>query len=85
MFDGKSCADILKHLWLLPNFGALVPEELQELGDEDVERSVDSIAVQDLRIVFTDLLQRSKRSLHQHFVLNTLSVNLPDCICIILL
>ena len=40
-------------------------EELQELGYHDVERPVENIAVQDLRRVLTDLLQRSERTLQE--------------------
>ena len=38
-------------------------EELQELGDHDVERPVQSLAVQQLRRVLADLLQRPERAL----------------------
>ena len=38
-------------------------EELQELGNHDVERAVENVAVQDLCRVLTDLLQRSERTL----------------------
>ena len=47
----------------LPDLGALMPEELKELGNEDIEWSVNSITVQGLCIVFTDLLKCSKCSL----------------------
>jgi hypothetical protein len=40
-----------------------VLEELQELGNHDVERAVENVAVQDLCRVLTDLLQRSERTL----------------------
>lgn len=38
-------------------------EKLQELGDHDVQRTIQHVAVQDLSRVLTDLLQGSKRSL----------------------
>lgn len=38
-------------------------EELQELGDHDVEGPVESITVEKLRRVFTDLLQSTKGAL----------------------
>lgn len=47
-----------------PDLGAAVLEELQELGDHDVEGPVEGIAIQELRRVFTDLLQGSKGSLN---------------------
>jgi len=40
-----------------------VLEELQELGNHDVERPVQHVAVQDLRRVLADLLQRAERTL----------------------
>lgn len=51
----------------IPYLGAAVLEELEEFGDHDVERPVESIAVQQLRRVLADLLQCSKRALrHRH-------------------
>ncbi len=41
-------------------------EELQELGDEDVERSVERVRVQTLGGVLADLLQRAESSLQVH-------------------
>lgn len=38
-------------------------EKLQELGDHDVQRTIQHVTVQDLSRVLTDLLQGSKRSL----------------------
>ena len=38
-------------------------EECEELGDEDVEGSVEVVGVEDLRGVLADLLQSSERSL----------------------
>ena len=56
-----------------------MPEELKELGNEDVQWSVNSITVQGLCIVFTDLLQCSKCSLQIKLMLlkqNYTQVNL---------
>ena len=51
----------------LPDLGAAVLEELEELWYHDVEGSVQSVAVQQLRRVLADLLQCSKRALrHGH-------------------
>ena len=51
----------------VPNLGAAVLEELEEFGDHNVERSVQSVAVEQLRRVLADLLQCSKRALrHGH-------------------
>lgn len=47
----------------LPDLGATVLKELQELGNHDVEGPVESITIQELRRVFADLLQGSKGSL----------------------
>lgn len=46
-----------------PDLGAAVLEELQELGDHDVERAVQGVAVQQLGGILADLLQGSKRAL----------------------
>lgn len=40
----------------MPNFGAAMLEELKELWDHDIKRPVESIAVQELSRIFTDLL-----------------------------
>ena len=45
---------------LVPNLRTAVLEELKEFGDHNVERSVQSVAVQQLRRVLADLLQCSK-------------------------
>lgn len=51
----------------IPYLGAAVLEELEEFGDHDVEGSVESVAVQQLRRVLADLLQCSERALrHGH-------------------
>ncbi len=51
----------------VPDLGAAVLEELKEFRNHDVEGSVQSVAVQQLRRVLADLLQRSKRALrHGH-------------------
>lgn len=51
----------------IPDLGAAVLEELEEFGDHDAERPVESVAVQQLRRVLADLLQCSKRALrHGH-------------------
>lgn len=47
----------------LPYLWTAVLEELQELGDHDVQRPVQHVAVQDLGRVLADLLQSPKRSL----------------------
>lgn len=46
-----------------PDLGTAVLKKLQEFGDHDVERPVQSITVEQLRRIFADLLQRSKGSL----------------------
>lgn len=46
-----------------PDLGAAVLEELQELGDHDVERAVQGVAVQQLGGILADLLQGSERAL----------------------
>lgn len=46
-----------------PDFGAAVLEKLQELGDHDVERPVQGVAVQQLGGILADLLQGSERAL----------------------
>ena len=46
-----------------PDFGTAVLEELQELGDEHVERPVEGVRVQHLGGVLTHLLQRPERAL----------------------
>ena len=48
---------------MIPNLGAVVLEKLQELGNHDVKRTIQHVAIQDLSRVFTDLLQGSKSSL----------------------
>lgn len=54
-------------LFMVPYLGAAVLEELKEFRDHDVERPVESVAVQQLRRVLADLLQCSKRALrHGH-------------------
>lgn len=54
-------------LSLVPNLGTAVLEELKEFWYHNVEGSVQSVAVQQLRRVFADLLQCSKRALrHGH-------------------
>ena len=50
----------------LPDLRTAVLEELQELGDHDVERPVQSLAVQEFWRVLADLLQCSKRALWMH-------------------
>lgn len=51
----------------VPNLGAAVLEELKEFRYHNVEGSVQSVTVQQLRRVFADLLQCSKRALrHGH-------------------
>lgn len=40
-----------------------MPEELKELWDEDVQRPVQHVAVQDLGRILTDLLQGPERAL----------------------
>lgn len=44
----------------VPNLGAAVLEELEEFWYHNVEGSVQSVAVQQLRRVLADFLQRSK-------------------------
>ena len=52
---------------MVPYLGTAVLEELKEFGDHNVEGSVQSVAVQQLRRVLADLLQCSKRALrHGH-------------------
>ena len=46
-----------------PDLGAAVFEELQKLGDHDVEGPVESVTVQQLRRVLTDLLKSSEGTL----------------------
>ena len=46
-----------------PNGGTLMGKELYELGYEDIERSVQSIRVQLIIAVLTDLVESRKRSL----------------------
>lgn len=46
-----------------PDLGTAVLKKLQEFGDHDVERPVQSVTVEQLRRIFADLLQRSKGSL----------------------
>ena len=46
-----------------PDLGATVLEELEELGDHDVEGPVEGIAVQQFRRFLTDFLQGSEGSL----------------------
>lgn len=48
---------------MIPNLRTAVLEKLQELGDHDVQRTIQHVTVQDLSGVLTDLLQGSKRSL----------------------
>lgn len=54
-----------------PDFGAAVLEELEKFGDHDVQRSVQSVAVQELRGILTDFLKSAKGSLkkkkHKNF------------------
>lgn len=51
----------------VPYLGAAVLEELKEFGDHNVEGSVQSVTVQQLRRVLANLLQCSKRALrHGH-------------------
>lgn len=47
----------------IPNLRTAVLEKLQELGDHDIQRAIQHVAVQDLSRVLTDLLQSSKSSL----------------------
>lgn len=47
----------------LPYLWTAVLEELQELGDHNVQRPVQHVAVQDLGRVLADLLQGPERSL----------------------
>ena len=46
-----------------PDGGALVGEELDELGDEDVEGSVEGIRVQLVIAILTDLVQSTECTL----------------------
>lgn len=46
-----------------PDLGAAVLEELQKFGNHDVKRPIESITVQQLGRVLTDLLQSSKGAL----------------------
>lgn len=51
----------------VPNLRATVLEELKEFRNHNIEWSVQSVAVQQLRRVLADLLQCSKRALrHGH-------------------
>lgn len=50
-------------MFILPDLGATVLEELQKLGDHHVEWSVQHVTVQDLSRVLTDFLQCSKSAL----------------------
>lgn len=45
-------------------------EKLQELGDHDVQRTIQHVTVQDLSGVLADLLQGSKRSLRDKMCIN---------------
>ena len=51
------------------DLGRVVLEKLQELGDQNVQRPVQRVAVQNLGRVFANLLQRSERSLAHVVVL----------------
>ena len=46
-----------------PDFGPLVDEKSEKLGDEDIERPVEVVSVQDLCAVLADLLQRPEAAL----------------------
>lgn len=50
---------------VIPNFRTAVFEKLQKLGDHDIQRSIQHVAVQNLSRVLTDLLQGSKCSLRE--------------------
>lgn len=55
---------------MIPNLRTAVLEKLQELGDHDVQRTIQHVTVQDLSGVLTDLLQGSKRSLRDEMCKN---------------
>lgn len=59
---------------LIPNLRTAVLEKLQELGDHDVQRTIQHVTVQDLGRVLTDLLQGSKRSLRDKIEKDFLTV-----------
>lgn len=48
---------------MIPNLRTAVFEKLQELGDHDVQRTVQHVTVQDLSRVLADLLKSSESSL----------------------
>lgn len=48
---------------MIPYLRTAVLEKLQELGDHDVQRTIQHVTVQDLGRVLADLLQGSERSL----------------------
>lgn len=59
-------------------------EKLQELGDHDVQRTIQHVAVQDLSGVLTDLLQGPERSLRDKIKStrikgNVRTVSLSEC------
>ena len=49
----------------VPDLGTAVLEELQELGNEDVEGSIEGVRVEGLRRVLADLLEGPKRTLEK--------------------
>lgn len=59
----RAVAPITKTHVPLPYLWTAVLEELQELGDHNVQRPVQHVAVQDLGRVLADLLQGPERSL----------------------
>lgn len=50
------------------NLGGIVFEELQELGNHEVERAIECVAVEHVRRVLADLLERAERTFH-HIVI----------------
>ncbi len=50
---------------MIPYLRTAVLKKLQELGDHDVQRTIQHVTVQDLGRVLADLLQGSKRSLRE--------------------
>lgn len=83
-----------------PDLGAAVFEKLEEFGDHDVERPVQSIAIQQLGRILADLLQRSKWTLnnrenqkeslknpkkHKYVIITTLTLQEPDLASVIIL